>query len=292
MSRRILVIANPTAGGRHSLRLDATLRALTAVGCRIRLIKTAASGDAERFAREAGSGAWDVVAAAGGDGTINEVANGLVGKNIPLGLIPLGTANVLAQELGIGSNPKTVARILASGQSRPIHLGQMGGRRFLVMAGAGFDAFVCSRINLSLKRRIGKLAYIWAALAGACDYGFPQMRVRIDGEELTAYGVIVCNARHYGGPFILAARASLDEATFQVCLLGRPGVGNLFRYASALALGHMERLRDVTIKTGRDIRIDAPPGVPIQGDGDVFARIPAHVSVASETINLLVPDRL
>jgi diacylglycerol kinase (ATP) len=289
---RFLVIANPAAGQRQRRRLARTLSALKAAGARVTLVETAAPGDAMRIAKACGADAFDSVVAAGGDGTINEVANGLLGRSLPLGIIPLGTANILALELGIDRDPRAIARTLIGGRRQAVHLGQMGERRFLAMAGVGFDAEVCAHVDLALKRRAGKFAYVWETLTGMFGYGFPALSVRVDGVRLPAHGVVVCNARHYGGPFVAAPEASMQDESLQVCLLGRPGVVNVLRYGLALVLGCLGRLDDVTIRTGREIVVEGPSDLPVQGDGDVLGRLPITIRVAPETIEILVPDRL
>ncbi len=153
--RRLLVILNPTAGRSHRGRFRATLERLRALGCDITLRETVAAGEASALARAADPAAFDGVVAAGGDGTVNEVINGLIGTPLPLALLPLGTANVLAAEIGLGLAPDTVARAIVEGPQRPIACGRAGDRHFTQMAGVGFDAQVVEHVDLALKRRIG-----------------------------------------------------------------------------------------------------------------------------------------
>src|SRR5690606_11839998 len=116
-----------------------------------------------------------------GDGTINEVVNGLKGTGLALGVIPLGTANVVADEIGLGKDPREVARVLAKGPLRPIHVGVANGRRFVMMAGIGFDANVVSRVSLALKKVLGPLAYIWTAGVQGFRDPFARCAVTVDG---------------------------------------------------------------------------------------------------------------
>ncbi len=289
---RLLVIVNPTAGRRG--RLAAVLAALSARGCFLHVVATKAPGDAERIAREADMGAFDAAVAAGGDGTVHEVVNGLVngraGKPLPLGLIPLGTANVLAAEIGQATAPDRVAATIARGHCWPVRLGRVDGRRFLLMAGAGFDADVVASVDLALKRRAGKLAYVWRAATAALSYSFPPLAVRLDGVAKTAFGVVVCRGRHYGGGFVAAPQARLDAATFQVCLLKRPGAVNVLRYAGALMAGKLGALPDVEIATARTVVLEGPAGAPVQIDGDLRARLPVTMDLGPETIELIVPN--
>ena len=285
---RLLVIVNPTAG--RGGKLGACLEALSARGCSLCIVATRAAGDAERIAREADAGAFDAVIAAGGDGTVHEIINGLVGRRLPLGLISLGTANVLAAEIGQDPSPDLVAETIARGHRWPVRLGRVGDFRFLLMAGAGFDADVVAGVDLALKRRAGKFAYAWRAVTGAFSYPFPLLTVRLDGVARTAFGIVVCRARHYGGGFVAAPQARLDAETFQVCLLKRPGGANVARYAAALMAGRLGALSDVEIITARTVEIEGPPGAPVQIDGDIHACLPLTIDLAPETIELIVPN--
>ncbi|WP_199175517.1 diacylglycerol/lipid kinase family protein [Telmatospirillum siberiense] len=290
--RRILVIYNPSAGQWRRRRLKATLRDLEILGGELTLHETTRPGDAESTAEGLSATDYDVVVAAGGDGTINEVANGLIkarGPVPPLAIIPLGTANVLAQEIGLRGQPPIIAKAIVSGGRQRVHLGKANGRHFIMMAGVGFDAHVVANVDLALKRHTGKIAYVLETLTQALRYGFPPCRVGIDGRTFDACSVVVCNGRHYGGPFIAAPEASLEMPVFQVCLLERGGWAHALRYGAALILGRLSRLPDVRILSGRVIRIDGQNGLPVQGDGDIIATLPVEISVAVETLELIVP---
>lgn len=290
--RRILVIYNPTAGQWRRRRLRATLRGLEALGCHLTLHETTRQGDAEATAARLSAGQFDAVVAAGGDGTINEVANGLVkaeGPVPPLAIIPLGTANVLAQEIGLRGQPAAIARAIAEGERMTAHLGCANGRHFLMMAGVGFDAHVVANVDLALKRRTGKVAYVLETLAQALRYGFPLCQVEVDGRRYEAFSVVVCNGRHYGGPFVAAPRADLGQPTFEVCLLRRAGWAHVLRYGIALVSGRLAALPDVQIESGARLRIDGENGLPVQGDGDIIAHLPVTIDIAKKTLDLIVP---
>ncbi len=290
--RRVLVIYNPTAGQWRRRKLAAALRAVAALGCPVTLHETTHRGDAEATARALTQERCDVVVAAGGDGTINEVANGLIaapGPVPPLAIIPLGTANVLAQEIGLRGSPAAIAAAIAGGRFLDVHLGLANGRHFIMMAGVGFDAHVVANVDLALKRTTGKLAYVWETLSQALRYGFPQCRVTVDGKSFQAFSVVVCNGRHYGGPFVAAPRAQLTDPRFEVCLLKRGGWRHVLRYGLALVLGRLHSLPDVRIESGREVHIEAEDGLPVQGDGDIIAALPASITVSDKTVTLVVP---
>ncbi len=291
-ARRVLVIYNPTAGQWRRRKLAATLKALEGLGCSLTLHQTVARGDAEATAAALSAGDFDVVVAAGGDGTINEVANGLIKASAavpPLAIIPLGTANVLAQEIGLRGSPAAIARAIAQGGRMTVHLGHANGRHFLMMAGVGFDAHVVSNVDLALKRHTGKVAYVVETLAQALRYGFPPCTVEIDGKTFEACSVVVCNGRHYGGPFVAAPKADLALPAFEVCLLERGGWRHVIRYGAALVMGRLSALPDVRIETGRHVKITGAQGLPVQGDGDIIAQTPVTIAVAEKTLELILP---
>lgn len=291
-TRRVLVIYNPTAGQWRRRRLQATLRALEGLGCPIALHETTRRGDAEAKAASLTVDDCDVVVAAGGDGTINEVANGLIaapGPVPPLAIIPLGTANVLAQEIGLRGRPADIAKAIAQGGRIDAHLGIANGRHFIMMAGVGFDAHVVANVDLALKRTTGKLAYVIETLSQSLRYGFPVCRVTVDGRPFTACSVVVCNGRHYGGPFVAAPRARLTHPAFEVCLLEKGGWRHVLRYGLALVLGRLHSLPDVRIESGSAIRIEGETGLPVQGDGDIIAELPVEIGVSRKTVSLVVP---
>jgi YegS/Rv2252/BmrU family lipid kinase len=291
-SPRVLVIYNPAAGQWRKRRLQTTLAALKGLGCTVHLFATQKAGDAQTRAATLTSEDCDVVVAAGGDGTINEVANGLAnapGSVPPLAIIPLGTANVLAQEIGLRGNPRAVARAIAGRGRMTVHLGEANGRYFVMMAGVGFDAHVVANVDLALKRRTGKIAYVVETLVQGLRYGFPRCRVTVDGQAHDACSVVVCNGRHYGGPFVAAPKASLAEPAFEVCLLEKGGYRHVLRYGAALVMGRLSSLPDVKILTGSTLKIEGEAGLPVQGDGDIIAQLPVEIRVADRTLELVVP---
>jgi YegS/Rv2252/BmrU family lipid kinase len=292
-ARRLLVIHNPTAGRRRRRQLDDVVAAAIGLGAEVTCRETGRRGDAEDFAALAAGGGYDAVVAAGGDGTVNEVLNGLGsgGGNRPeLGVIPLGTANVLACEIGLDPDDvEQVARTLVFGRSRRVHVGLANRRRFLLMAGAGLDAHVVAGVSTALKRRAGKLAYVVESLRQAVGYDFPKLTIRADGVEYEGRMAVACKGRFYGGPFIAAPDADLAAPSLELCILPNPGVAGMLRYGLALPLGKLPALPEVRVVSARHILITGPRGAPVQGDGDIVARLPAEISIADETVDLICP---
>jgi diacylglycerol kinase (ATP) len=294
--RRMTVVFNPTAGGRRRARLDETLKLLRASGCEVAVQATAARGDAETIARGFGvpPQALDLLVIAGGDGTINEAVNGLLSAGgdgaSSMALVPLGTANVLAKEIGLATAPAAVARAIARGASVRAYVGVANGRCFTAMAGAGFDAHVVANVSLRLKRLFGKGAYVLESLRQLWRFPFPRYRVTVDGESYDAASVIVAKGHFYAGRYVCAPEARLDQPEFHVCLFERGGRWNAVRYALALALGRLPRLPDFRVLRGRAVTIDGPAGDPLQGDGDIIAHLPVRIEIAPQPLRLIVPS--
>ncbi len=290
--RRVLIVFNPTAGTRNGRRLSRVVQDLEEAGCTVSVETTKAAGEATSIARRAASsGAFDVVAAAGGDGTVNEVAGGLAGgvRDVSLAIIPLGTANVLAYEIGIGRDLRRAARTIVIGHPRPLHLGRVNGTPFALMVGAGFDGDVVASVTPKLKRRLGKLAYVVRGLGEWWRGGGARCRVTIDGASRDALWVVVSNTRSYGGRFLLAATADIGTAEFAVTVFAAGSRLDLLRYLGALAGGRVGRCRGVTVHHGT--RIELRGEAALQADGDARGRLPASVIASDEFVPLLVDPR-
>lgn len=292
--QRLLVIHNPVAGWRRRRRLRAVLDRLERLGCAVTVRETTRRGDAETFARQARAEDYDRLVVAGGDGTINEAINGLVDRRVPLAVVPLGTANVLAAEIGLGAGPAAVARAIAHGPAATVALGRISGRdgrvrRFSMMAGIGFDAHVVARVDPVLKRWTGKLAYVLASLRQIVDHRDRMYAVTIDGRAYRAASVIVAKGHFYGGRFVVAPQARLDEPCLHICLFGRTGRWPAIRYAAALLFGLLHRLPDVTLVRALKVEIAGPAGEPVQVDGDLDGQLPITIDIDDRALRLAVP---
>ncbi len=287
--RRLLIIRNPVAGQRRMRDYNRALGLLEGAGCAVTVAETAAPGNAVRLAREADLAAFDVVVAAGGDGTINEVVNGLAGRALPLGVIPLGTSNVLAHEIGVGSDIGRAADTILSGRRQPVAAAVAGGRYCCLMVSAGYDARAITRVRPAIKRLIGEAAYYVAGLEEVIAGPRRMLAVEIDGEPVEAASVIVMNGRLYGGKFICAPDADMREASFQVVLLTRTGRWNLLRYGMALVANRLHRLADVRIVQATSVRIHAPAGEACQSDGDLIGQAPLDIHAEANAVEILFP---
>jgi YegS/Rv2252/BmrU family lipid kinase len=288
----MIIVFNPVAGRRRAQLLWRVLDVLVANGVRLDLAETHRAGHAEALAREAVQRGEKMVVAAGGDGTIAEVANGLMGSGARLGVIPLGTANVLAHELGLPFAPKSVAAALAFGRTRTLWPGQANGpdgtRLFVQMLGVGFDAHVVHNLSFPLKKALGKGAYVLQSIRELPRYRFPAICMRIDDREIEASSVIISKGRLYGGSFRLSAGAVPSDPGFSVVLFEYSGVAAAMMYGAALPLnllGHAPGVRHVRAR-----RIDflQNTAAPAQTDGDRAGLAPLWVCDAPGPIQVVV----
>ena len=295
-TRRVLVIFNPVAGrprGRQR-RLSRALQRLEALGVAYEVATTEYAGHARTLA--AAAAGFDIIAVAGGDGVINEVVNGLLGRADPpaLAIIPLGTANVLAWEIGLRAlSPVAAAEAIAWGQPRAAHLGVANGRGFCLMAGVGFDALVVANVDPMWKRKLGKLAYALETLRQIARYRPAFYDIDIDGAVYRASSAVVCNGRYYGGRYVCAPEASLDKPMIEVCLFLQAGRWHVLRYAWGLLSGRLKHFPDVPVIEARRVAVrpvDAgQSGAPVQGDGDIIAASPVEIAVSPLKIAIIRP---
>ncbi|HYD05530.1 MAG TPA: diacylglycerol kinase family protein [Reyranella sp.] len=298
----VLLIRNPTAGRRRRGLVEAVVRHVRDQGWTVDVVDTCAMGDARRIAEACDAGRYGVIAVAGGDGTINEVVNGLARRcdtAPPLAIVPLGTANVLAHELGLDFRAASIARTIMSGRSMLVYPGEASGdgdpRCFSLMAGAGFDAKVVAGVSTSLKRRLGKAAYVWRSLIETRRYRPVRYAVEVDGARYEAASVIVTRGRHYAGPYVVAPNATLSEPLLHVCLFERWGRSHTLRFGLALLLGRLPKAGGYRVVSGRDVKLSVLHDAgearrqPVQIDGDDALTLPVSIGLSSGALRLLQP---
>jgi len=287
----VIVIFNPAAGQRRSGRLWRVLDILSGNGIRIRLEETRHAGHATILAREAAREPDRLVVAAGGDGTIAEVANGLAGSPARLGVIPLGTANVLARELNLPIAPRAVAAALAFGRTRALWPGIARGagpdRLFVQMLGVGLDAQVVHRLPGALKRALGRSAYVVQTLRELARYDYAPIRLRIDGREAEAGSVIVSKGTLYAGQYMLAPDAKPGEPGFSVALFERSGPWSALMYGAALPLNLLPNAPGLRLIRASHVEILGHGEVPAQADGDPAGEVPITVLDAEAPIQVV-----
>jgi diacylglycerol kinase (ATP) len=294
-TRRIKLILNPIAGGGRALKiLPAVVGILERRGCEVDVFKTSKRGDAQRAGVEAPDKSYAVVAM-GGDGTINEVAHGILesGSDAPLGIIPLGTGNVLARELNIPLDPEQASRVIADGKTRRIDVGRDEHKYFVMAAGVGFDAEVVKILESNRKGAISVLNYAVPILKAFWQYDFPRFSVEVDGKSLGegAGSVSVSNTRRYTGPLGITNRASVDDGELDIFIFRESGKLKLLKYAAGALFWMADRFYDVTYVQGKEVVI-SPVGnseVFYQIDGDSGGKLPQKFHVVPSALSVLVP---
>ncbi|HYD15382.1 MAG TPA: diacylglycerol kinase family protein [Hyphomicrobium sp.] len=291
MRRRLLIIHNAYAGTRGRSRLRAVVRHLEDAGTDVRTEHAAHIDDDAAVARQAVvSGTYDAVVAAGGDSTVRGVACGLIGSAIPLGLIPVGTGNVLAREIGIRWSAKALADTLLNGPSVAIKYGLADGTPFLSMAGLGYDADVLVRLNTPLKRSVGRLAYAWPVLCELARKPKP-FELTVDGRVLPATWAVVTRTAHYGGSFVIAMERTLTADGFHAVIANVASRRALLSVLLSLARGSHANHPDVTVLPCAHVGLGQNSAVSAQIDGERLASAPREITLGQESLHLIVPPR-
>lgn len=286
---RIRVIYNPRAGRRRGRRFERVLGLLRGAGHMVEVVSTARAGDAAAFVRDAGPGKVDILAIAGGDGTVNDALQGAGERTPPIGLIPLGTANVLAHELGIGTAPHRIAACLTAGGIRRIQPGEVAGHRFMMMAGVGLDAQVVSTVSRAVKGRLGKAAYVAEVVRTLLRWPGAAFELRAGGVTFSAGSVIVSRGSRYGGRFVLAPKGDIFSQEFQLTRFPPGSSLSMFARFCSIPAGLLLRLQLADQQPVESLDILAPAGEPIQADGDIVGYTPARVTLCDQFIRFCVP---
>jgi diacylglycerol kinase (ATP) len=295
------LIYNPVAGPRDVRRvLDRACRCLRHCGWKVDAKETAQPGDAVRLAREAALADCDVALVAGGDGTVNEAVNGLVGSQTSLAVLPVGTGNVWAKQLNVPTytvaNPRRLeeaAQHLADGEVHSVDVGRLGERYFLCWAGIGLDAQVTAEMEPRGRRtkRLGAFAYLVALLQVASDFKGVRTRVLIDGRTMRGrmVMVLVSNIRQYAGPFQVAREARVDDGLLDVFVFrGADGLFTLRGFLKVIGRRSLQGTR-ITHHQARTVVVTPDVPLPIQADGDPMGSTPASVEVVERALRVLVP---
>ncbi|APG27838.1 hypothetical protein A7E78_08320 [Syntrophotalea acetylenivorans] len=286
---KIKLIANPVAGGDARNKIDCAVACLQSAGATVDLVLTEKRNDAMQAAIAAKSAGFDRIIAAGGDGTLNEVINGLAPSAIPLAFIPFGTTNVFALEVGIPFDVEQACAVALRGHPRPVCLGLAGDTRFLLMAGIGFDAEVVAGVSLPLKRRVGKLAYLVSSLKVLLR-SVPGIIEAVDeqGRRYQGSSAVIGNGRYYGGRFSITPEASLQDDTLEVCLFRRRGRLGFLYSMLKVAFGRPLTEREVWRFKGRELTF-AGSKAAVQLDGDYHGRLPMTFRAVFGELTLIYP---
>lgn len=300
--RHIVVVLNPTSGRGEGTKRREVLRQLlnaavarwqtqTGETLRWELVESTRRGEATMLAEQAAARGADVVAAAGGDGTLGEVVNGIVGTHAVLAVVPLGTGNDFARCLGIGTDLECAVETLVFGTPMWMDLGKTDDRWFCNIAGCGFDAVVADRINCGIRGLRGAPAYVAAILRSLADFRPAHLTLTLDGETRTLRAMLcsVANAPMYGGGMRIAPDARIDDGWFDVCILGDTGTWEFLRAFPRVFQGTHVSHPKVTMLRAQHVRVESTPLLPTLVDGEIIGATPSEFHLHPRAIRILCP---
>jgi diacylglycerol kinase (ATP) len=297
--KKTVLIYNPRAGrlgrGGRAL-LTRAVEVLTKNGHTVTVVPTTGPKTAGAMAAEHIERGAELIIAAGGDGTINEVADGMVFSDVPLAILPAGTANVLAVEMRIGYRMDRAAEAIETSVPHRISAGHLTcadgsvSRYFILMAGAGLDAHIASQVNKAVKARLGKLAY-WLAGWRVLGRDLPLFDVEANGQKLRCSFALLSKVRNYGGDFAIAQDVSLFDDEFEMVVFEGRSTFRYLKYFAGLVLNRHRHMTGVTVMRTSEAQLSGPPDVQVytQIDGEVAGHLPAEVKIVPAALTLLIP---
>ena len=290
-----IIIANPTSGFMpvQAGRMQDTLTFLRSHGWRVDLWFTQGPGDGSELARKAVEQRADIVIAAGGDGTINDIIQGLVGSDTALAVLPTGTVNVWAREMGIPLDTHGARQVLVNGQTRHVDVGCINGRYFLLMVGIGFDGQITQAVDHKPLKRLGVLGYVLAVLWYGPGYkGFPVV-VSNNGVvvKTRALQIFIGNTQLYAGALKFTWQARLDDGLLDLCIVRKRSLPGRLIVLSDFIFRRDQRRMWVRYDQFTSIQIDTPKPVAYQIDGDSGGYTPATLSIAGKALKVIVPQK-
>lgn len=283
---RTLVIFNPAARGERAGAMQEQISQLAGDAV-VRM--TTERGEARALAGSAAREGFTTVVAAGGDGTINEVVNGIAESDLTLGILPIGTMNVFATELALpAGNLEKCWEIIRNGHVRAIDLPMANGRYFVQLAGIGIDAQVVQETSSDLKRSIGPLSYV-LSIAQVAARKPPRLVVEHDGGTLEGSFVLIGNGRFYGGPFLIFKNAQIDDGLLDVVICKNISYIDVIRYFHGVIFGTHINLPDVEYFQTRGVVVRSDEQVPVEVDGEVIGNLPVKFELSPHKLRVLAP---
>ncbi|MEJ2695839.1 MAG: diacylglycerol kinase family lipid kinase [Candidatus Sulfobium sp.] len=288
-----VLIYNPAALRASARKIKRAQEFLEEKGFSSEVLLTEKSGHAEDLARECLKKDPDLIIAAGGDGTINEVMNGMVFSATPLAILPMGTTNVLAKELGIPENVTGSLERAVGGRPRRVSLGKIetgegghaAGRYFCLMAGLGFDGKAVHDVNTSIKKISGKTAYILSGMKSMLEYPPGEIVIRTEDREFRCYSAVVGKSSKYGGNFRITPDANLLDPFLYTCIFRGRNRTDILRYFIGIAKGTHLVYSDVEYV--RSSGLEVRGRVHVQIDGDYLGMTPARIFAVKNALNLV-----
>ena len=290
---RLMAVFNAhSGGGAYRRDLPLILDALRGLGYDVEERETQGPGDATRLARQGVADGFHVICVIGGDGTVNETINGLAGTDVPLAIIPTGTVNVLAMELGIPLEPPDAVGLLDTGELSWIDLGLAGDRYFALMAGVGMDAAVVASLNPVMKKAFKEAAFAVQGFANYLTKEEPLIRVTSAERTVEGYFAVFGNSSNYGGGFGITPLADMRDGLLDVCVLkDKSFLSTIWYWTAALINAHITHPKVEYFRTEKAeiITVDEGKEVLVQTDGEVAGRLPLTCRVVPRSLRVVVP---
>src|SRR5437660_147902 len=282
-----LVILNPAADSERALRKRGQVESL-ARDCVV--CATTRTGEAELIARRGVEEGFEKIVAAGGDGTINEVVNGLADASVTLGLLPIGTMNVFATELGLPVHDLEFCwRIIEGNSTRSVDLPKANQKFFVQLAGVGLDAQVVKETSSQLKRNFGPLSYLISAAQIAARQP-PRLFIKSEDASIDEGSfVLIGNGRLYGGRFPFFKHAALDDGLLDVVVFKRLGYLEIIKYLQDVVFSSDIRVPDVEYFQTHQLRVESDQTVPVEVDGELVGNCPIEFTVQNRSLRVLAP---
>lgn len=284
---KALVILNPAAKGSKAQRLAERVARLSP---RVVVRRTNAPGEARSLAAEGARAGFHTIIAAGGDGTINEVVNGIAGHNVRFGLLPAGTMNVFASELGLPQSLEDCWEVIESGFEREVDLGKANDRLFVQLAGVGLDAQVVRETRPEDKKAFGPLSYLATAAVVAARTP-PRLIVtnHLDRSVHEGSFLMVGNGRYYGGPFELFKGAAITDGLLDALIFQNLGFLDIVRYLQGILFGTHTEMPGVIHFRTTALRVESDSAVPFEVDGELHGAVPVEFAIAPAKLRVLAP---
>jgi diacylglycerol kinase (ATP) len=291
---KTILIVNPKAGRRFflNLHLPQVVKLLERHDVSFRVFYTRYSGHAAKLVRRYRDQV-DCVTVFGGDGTIREVVKGMGDRPLPIGIIPFGTVNVLALDLGISLNPVIATTSILAGHTRRIDVGYLNDEPFLLMVSTGLDAMAVHTVDLRFKRYLGQMSYVLGMIWSALTDRARRIRITIEEKNITdrGYLAIISNSRYYAGPYTLDEDVSIDDGILNLILYKKSGILDTLRLLVNVLINRHRMMPDVSFYSGKVIRIHASRRIKMQMDGDKAPSPPARIWVRKQFLPVFVHEQ-
>jgi YegS/Rv2252/BmrU family lipid kinase len=288
-------IVNPVAGeGMTAKKWARIWQTLCRTGYDLTYEFTAGKGEGTLLAKKAAARGADLILAVGGDGTVNEIVNGLVGSQVRVGIIPTGTGNDFVRTVGIPLDPLEACIVINTMNSKVVDVAKIDDNYFLNVAGIGFDAQVAAEVNRKNSFIKGKLAYLWAIVKVLAVFQPAQIELKFEGSTEVKKNILVvalANARYYGGGMEIAPGAKVDDGLLDVVTIEEMSKPELIKSLPLLLQGSHLKHPKVTVYRCQKLTVTGPETVFVHADGELLTGLPISVELVPKALEIIVPDK-